>query len=79
MNRQDDAIWTETKLAEAIGMEPHTVASWRYDGTGPKYFRVGGRRTGKPLYLLSDVLEWIETRKYQSTLEEFHRKYHPDA
>lgn len=42
-----------------------TLANWRYQGTGPRYIRLGG----KVLYPLTGVVEWEIGRTYGSTSE----------
>jgi hypothetical protein len=44
-------------LSEMLGIPPGTLANWRYQGTGPRFYRVGRHVR----YKLSDVLDWLET------------------
>ena len=66
----DQIILAEENLAEMLKISPSTLASWRYRGEGPPYFRVGAHRTGSAFYLLPDVISWAKSRTFGSTLEE---------
>ncbi len=46
-------ILAEENLAEMLKISPSTLASWRYRGEGPPYFRVGAHRTGSAFVLPS--------------------------
>ena len=66
----DQIILADENLAEMLKISTSTLASWRYRGEGPPYFRVGANRTGKAFYLMNDVIAWATSRTFVSTLEE---------
>jgi hypothetical protein len=57
------------EAAELLGIRQQTLRVWRCRGTGPKYIRLSGP-TGKALYDVKDINEWLKDRKYRSTSEE---------
>ena len=62
-----DSILDQRQVAALYGLKTHrTLETWRRQGNGPNYFRVGVR----PLYRLRDVLDWQRSRLVRSTLDE---------
>lgn len=49
--------------ADRLGLEPSTLANWRYRGGGPLFIKVGGRVR----YRLCDLAEWLDSRSRSST------------
>lgn len=66
MTEKDPELMTIQELADHIHCKPHTLAQWRYRGTGPKFVRVGSRRV---LYRRADVDAWLDAQTVQSTAE----------
>jgi len=64
--RPDDLL-TSLELARALKVSDRAPESWRMRGVGPRFMRAGGRRV---LYRWSDVLEYLNSRRYSSTSEE---------
>ncbi len=56
-------LLTATTLAERIHIDEKTLANWRSAGRGPPYFKIGMR----VLYDETDVAQWIETRRVNTT------------
>lgn len=54
-------------VAEQLGITEQQLAKLRYEGTGPRFVRVGPR---SPRYRQIDVDDWIESRLAQRTDEE---------
>ena len=52
-----DQLLTTAEAAELLHTPVATLRWWRYQGTGPKAFRLGAR---KVMYRRSDVLAWLE-------------------
>ena len=48
---------------------PVTLRRWRIRGSGPRYFRLGGRR-GRVVYAERDLLTFLGVRSFGSTIEE---------
>lgn len=57
---------SQQTAAEILEITPRTLAKWRRDGTGPRFFRIGIR----PRYRLIDLIEWQRSRLQRSTLED---------
>lgn len=49
-------LLTPEEVATLLGLQPETLANWRWRGTGPPYANLGGRRVR---YRLEDVERWI--------------------
>lgn len=49
---------TPQELADYWAMSPRTLASWRHQGKGPIYTRVGNRA----LYAVQDVIDYEKTQ-----------------
>jgi predicted site-specific integrase-resolvase len=49
-----EQVLTSKQLAERLGVHWQTIISWRYQGKGPAYFRLGGA----VLYAIEDVEQW---------------------
>lgn len=49
--------------ADRLGVQPSTLANWRWNGAGPRYLKVGGRVR----YRLHDLAEWLDSRARSST------------
>jgi len=49
--------------AERLGVQPSTLANWRWNGAGPRYLKVGGRVR----YRLHELAEWLDARARSST------------
>lgn len=56
---------TTNDAALRLGLSKSTLAKMRLSGKGPKYIKLG-RRVG---YLQSDIDQWIQSNKFQSTSE----------
>ena len=52
----DDRLLTTAETARALNTPVATLRWWRYQGTGPKSFRLGAR---KVMYRRSDVESWL--------------------
>ena len=62
-----DDLLTGSELAGTLKVSVRTPESWRLNGEGPPFIRVGKRRV---LYRWRDVLEYLEGRRFGSTTEE---------
>lgn len=54
LNIQLDTL-DNTAAAEAIGVSPSTLNTWRSRNKGPKFVRIAGRIR----YIKSDVQDWL--------------------
>ena len=61
-----DTSIDQREFAELIGVKYRAVETWRREGRGPKFFRVGIR----PRYRLRDIFDWQRERVVGSTLAE---------
>ena len=72
----NDSNWQEDKLvrtadaARLLGVQPGTLKIWRYRGTGPPYHRIGSGSTSPVAYRVSDLMAWLEERRFTSTSAE---------
>jgi len=61
------AAWLRTPAAAAyLGFSAPTLEKWRWEGKGPKFYKIGGHAVG---YKLSDLEAFAEAASYQSTSE----------
>jgi len=60
-----DQLLTTDQAAEILNVPPGTMRWWRYQQTGPKAFRLGGR---KVMYKRSDVMAWLERQYSEQVL-----------
>ena len=56
---EDETYLVETEVAELLRLSPLTLTRWRYEKTGPPYYKPGGRI----LYSKSEVLSWLEATR----------------
>ena len=52
----DDEIMSGDQTGEFLGVPAGTLANWRYQGRGPRFYKVGKHVR----YRKSDVLAWLE-------------------
>ena len=64
-------LLTPKQLAAKLCINENTLAKWRLTGLGPQYIKV--QRCIR--YAVSDVEEWLEKRKFQSTTEADHNAF----
>jgi len=56
-NEDDDfRIISTREAALVLGLSAATLETWRCEGTGPKYVRIGSRRIG---YLKRDLVAFV--------------------
>ena len=56
-------LLTTSDLALRLGLRPETITTWRHQGHGPRYVKLGRR----VLYRAEDVVAWIEANVRTST------------
>lgn len=64
-----EELFTSKQLADFLKIGERLPESWRLQGTGPRYIRVGGRR-GRVVYRWADIANYLEGRSFVSTAEE---------
>ncbi len=52
------------ELAELLQIKPETLHAWRYQGVGPRSYKVGRQLR----YNLTDVMDWLETNASDARL-----------
>ncbi len=67
---QETQYITGPNLARRLGLKPQTIRSWRLSGYGPPYIRLGDRISGRVLYRIADVEQWLAARVVESTAAE---------
>jgi len=65
-----DQLLTSIQTAEHIGVKPQTLRLWRHQGKGPQYIRLGDTSKARVGYSESDILDWLNARRFSSTSEE---------
>lgn len=55
-NKGGPTLLTPDEVSHILGIQPSTLANWRWRGDGPPYANLGGRRIR---YRLCDLTEWI--------------------
>lgn len=55
-------LLTTSEVAQFLRMSIRTVEGMRYDGTGPKYIKLGPGPKAKVVYLREDVEAWLEAQ-----------------
>lgn len=54
-DKSDETLLSSLEVAEILGITEITLCRWRKAGTGPSYFKIGG----KVRYQLGEVKEWF--------------------
>jgi excisionase family DNA binding protein len=57
----DDSLMAPPTTSEYLGVPEATLAQWRYQGKGPRFFKVGKHVR----YRKSDVDAWLEQQASQ--------------
>jgi len=63
-------LLTSVQTAQLIGVKPQTIRLWRLQGKGPTYVRLGDSPKARVGYFESDILDWLNNRRFSSTSEE---------
>lgn len=50
---------TAAEAAEVLGTSPNTLASWRFKGDGPPYYRLGDGDRALVRYRRGELEEWL--------------------
>ncbi len=56
-------LLTEAEAAELLTVSISTMIRWRREGTGPPWFRLGGRHAGAVRYRRDELLQWLEEQR----------------
>jgi len=67
---------TTNEAARLLRVAPQTLRLWRYQGTGPLYFKPCANRV---LYAEADLDTFMQGRRFSSTAEESVRRERGDA
>ena len=62
-NKLNQNYINETDAAEILTVSTKTLQTYRREGTGPDYYKVGRR----VIYGENALLAWLETKRYTST------------
>jgi excisionase family DNA binding protein len=54
--QRDERLRSRREASEFLGVPERTLATWAYEGRGPRYVRVGKLAR----YSLDDLLAWLE-------------------
>lgn len=50
--------------AKTLGVTPHTMERWRYEGVGPEYIKIGSGRRGIVRYDVRVLLAFIRANTH---------------
>jgi predicted DNA-binding transcriptional regulator AlpA len=53
--------------AAILGIKGSTLKFWRHKGKGPRFVKLGDAKQAGVAYVETDVLEWRDSRKFDST------------
>lgn len=56
-------LLTVAQFAELLSVHPATLATWRYEGRGPRFIKVGRHVR----YRLADINTWLDEQARSST------------
>ena len=54
-----DRILSTVQVASWVGVTENTLRYWRWDGRGPRWFRLGAKTVK---YKASDVQDWLDQK-----------------
>lgn len=54
---------TEREAAAIVGVHMVTLATWRKQGTGPAYMKLGEKKNSPVRYERDDLEAWLQARK----------------
>lgn len=63
-------LLTTPQAAAWLNLKPQTLRKWRWQGTGPRFVRLGISPQSPAAYRLADLEAWLEARSFASTAEE---------
>ena len=63
-------LLSSAQTAQLIGVKAQTLRLWRLQGKGPRYIRLGDSPKARVGYSDSDILDWLNARRFSSTSEE---------
>ena len=62
-DQRKSPLMTTTEAAQHLRLKPHTLENMRWQGTGPKFRKHGGR----VFYHRKDLKEWSDNSRRQSS------------
>lgn len=65
-----DDLVPRKEAAALICVSHRTMEDWARDGTGPVFHKLTPGRSGRILYRVSDLLDWLGTRRRTSTTQD---------
>lgn len=60
---------TPQELAERWGLKPSTLADWRVQGRGPRFFKPGQTPKARVRYRLEEIEDWERRNQHENTGE----------
>ena len=56
-------LMTTNECGKYLNMCVQTLARWRMEKKGPKYFKLGEGKNSRVFYKAQDVDEWVESKR----------------
>ena len=60
-------VFTSQEAASFVRLKPETFETYRIQGKGPKFVRIGHPVRGRVRYLRKHIDEWLESQVYENT------------
>lgn len=62
----NETFFDETQAAAFLGLKRSTLESWRLNGKGPRFYRLGAGKRGRIRYKRADVIAWREAHAVET-------------
>lgn len=59
MHTREKRLLKEKEVAAMLGLSQRTLQGLRHRGGGPRFVKLGGKRTSTVRYRLEDIEEWV--------------------
>lgn len=68
--RTDNKLLTTAQAAARLGLHPQTLASWRLQGRGPRWVKLGERPKSPVRYRAGDLDEYLRQQSQGGAIAE---------
>jgi hypothetical protein len=67
--RSDEIYLNTEDASHMLSLSPRTLERLRVSGGGPQFFKAGPGKRSRVLYAKSDLIKWLEARRFDNTSE----------